>query len=34
MLILSALESALTAQGMEIARGAALLAADRAYNDA
>jgi alanine-glyoxylate transaminase/serine-glyoxylate transaminase/serine-pyruvate transaminase len=31
MLILNALETLLTAQGMEVARGAALAAADRAY---
>lgn len=34
MLVLNALETALAAQGMEVARGAALLAADRAYNGA
>lgn len=32
MLVLHALETALAAQGMEVARGAALVAADRAYN--
>jgi alanine-glyoxylate transaminase/serine-glyoxylate transaminase/serine-pyruvate transaminase len=34
MLVLNALETALTAQGMEIARGAALAAADNSYSDA
>jgi alanine-glyoxylate transaminase / serine-glyoxylate transaminase / serine-pyruvate transaminase len=32
MLVLNALESMLVAQGMELARGAALAAADRSYN--
>lgn len=34
MLILNALETLLAAQGMEVARGAALVAADRAYDGA
>ncbi len=34
MLVLNALEAALSAQGMEIARGAALMAADKTYNNA
>lgn len=34
MLILNALETLLTAQGMELARGAGLVAADQAYNGA
>jgi len=33
MLALNALETVLAAQAMEIARGAALLAADNSYND-
>jgi alanine-glyoxylate transaminase/serine-glyoxylate transaminase/serine-pyruvate transaminase len=34
MLILNALETLLTAQGIELARGAGLVAADRAYEGA
>jgi alanine-glyoxylate transaminase / serine-glyoxylate transaminase / serine-pyruvate transaminase len=33
MLVLNALETVLAAQGMEVARGAALVAADNSYND-
>jgi hypothetical protein len=34
MLVLNALETVLAAQGMEVARGAALVAADKSYNGA
>jgi len=34
LLVLNALETALAAKGMEIARGAALVAADNSYNGA
>jgi alanine-glyoxylate transaminase / serine-glyoxylate transaminase / serine-pyruvate transaminase len=34
MLLLNALETVLAAQGMEVARGAALVAADNSYNGA